>query len=108
MFIQVPTDMDEVQLRQLQLKQHGEDVTEDAIIRQAVLDIFQNVLDQIEDGHYDTATWAGEQLTVTDINGEQTATVAPQGDTFIADFRQNADATEDYLEQQAIKASGAR
>ena len=41
MFIQIPTDMDEVQLRQLQLKQHGEDKTEDEIINQAVLDIFQ-------------------------------------------------------------------
>jgi len=45
-FIQVPTDMDEVQMRQLQLKQQGETVTEDVIIRQAVLDIFQNLLDQ--------------------------------------------------------------
>lgn len=108
MFIQVPTDMDEVQMRQLQLKQQGETVTEDAIIRQAVLDIFQNVLDQIEDGHYDTADWAGEALTVTDINGDQTAVVQPQSDSFITDFRKNSDATEDYLEQQAIKASGAR
>jgi len=108
MFIQVPTDMDEVQLRQLQLKQQGETVTEEVIIRQAVLDIFQNVLDQIEDGHYDTADWAAETLTVTDIDGVQTAVIQPQSDSFITDFRQNADATEDYLEQQAIKASGAR
>ncbi|WP_125765200.1 hypothetical protein [Levilactobacillus mulengensis] len=108
MIIQVPTDMDEVQMRQLQLKQQGEDVSEDVIIRQAVLDIFQNVLDQIEDGHYDTAAWAGETLTVTDINGDQTAVVKPQGDSFVADFRENSDAAEDYLEQQAIKASGAR
>lgn len=108
MIIQVPTDMDEVQMRQLQLKQQGEDVSEDVIIRQAVLDIFQNVLDQIEDGHYDTADWAGETLTVTDINGDQTAVVKPQGDSFVGDFRENSDAAEDYLEQQAIKASGAR
>ena len=108
MFIQIPTDMDEVQLRQLQLKQHGEDRTEDDIINQAVLDIFQGFLDQVEDGHYDTASWQGETLIVTDIDGVQTATVTPQGTTFNADFRENADKLELYLEQEAVRASGAR
>ncbi|WP_061775841.1 peptidase dimerization domain-containing protein [Levilactobacillus senmaizukei] len=108
MFIQVPADMDEVQLRQLQLKQHGETVTESAIINQAVLDIFQNFLDQIEDGHYDTATWQGNDLVVTDIDGRQTATVSPAGASFEADFRDNADQTEQRLEQEAIRAAGGR
>lgn len=108
MFIQVPTDMDEVQMRQLQLKQQGETVTEDVIIRQAVLDIFQNLLDQIEDGHYDTAKWQDETLTVTDINGDLMATVKPKDETFIADFRKSSDATEEYLEQEAIRAAGGR
>ncbi|KRN97648.1 hypothetical protein IV54_GL001223 [Levilactobacillus paucivorans] len=108
MYIQIPTDMDEVQMRQLQLKQQGETWSEDQIIHQAVLDTFQAYLDQIEDGHYDTATWQDEALIVTDINGDQTATVQPQGDTFIADFRKDADQTSADLEQAAIKASGAR
>ena len=108
MFIQIPTDMDEVQLRQLQLKQHGEDRTEDDIINQAVLDIFQGFLDQVEDGHYDTASWQDDTLVVTDIDGVQTATVKPQGATFNADFRESADKLELYLEQEAERASGAR
>lgn len=108
MFIQIPSDMDEVELRQFQLKKLGDDRTEDEIIHQGVLDTFQAFLDQIEDGHYDTATWQGETLVVTDILGEQTATVAPQGASFIADFRANAEQTQSYLEAQAIKASGAR
>nr|WP_211089071.1 hypothetical protein [Levilactobacillus tujiorum] len=107
-FIQIPTDMDEVQLRQLQLKQHGEDQTEDEIINQAVLDIFQGFLDQIEDGHYDTASWQAETLIVTDIGGQQTATVTPQGATFNADFRESAEKLELYLEQEAARAAGAR
>jgi len=107
-FIQIPTDMDEVQMRQLQLKQHGETATEDEIIHQAVLDILQNFLDQIEDGHYDTAAWQGENLTVTDINGDLTATIKPMAATFIADFRDNADQVTERLEKEAIQASGAR
>lgn len=108
MFIQIPMDMDEVQMRQLQLKQHGEFASEDEIIRQAVLDICQNFLDQIEDGHYDSVAWQEETLTVTDINGDQMAVIKPQGASFVADFRQNADATLQRLEQAAIQASGAR
>lgn len=108
MFIQIPTDMDEVQLRQLQLKQHGEDKTEDEIINQAVLDIFQRFLDQVEDGHYDTASWQGETLIVTDIDGVQTATVTAQGASFDADFRESAEKLELHLEQEAVRASGAR
>lgn len=108
MFIQIPSDMDEVELRQLQLKKLGDDRTEDEIIKQGVLDTFQAFLDDIEDGHYDTATWQGESLIVTDIMGDQTATVQPTGKSFIADFRQDADATQEYLQRQAIAAAGSR
>ncbi|GEO67587.1 hypothetical protein [Levilactobacillus spicheri] len=108
MFIQIPTDMDEVELRQLQLKKLGDDRSEESIIQQAVLDTFQTFLDQIEDGHYDTASWQDGNLIVTDITGQQTATVQPHGESFVADFRQNADQTQQYLEEQAIDASGSR
>lgn len=108
MFIQIPADMDEVQLRQLQLKKLGDEVSEDDVIKQGVLDTFQTFLDQIEDGHYDTAKWQGDQLIVIDILGQQTATVAPQGTSFISDFRQDAQATQAYLEQQADRAAGGR
>ncbi|GEO69378.1 hypothetical protein [Levilactobacillus acidifarinae] len=108
MFIQIPADMDEVQLRQLQLQKLGEKVSEDDVIRQGVLDTFQTFLDQIEDGHYDTAKWQDNQLIVIDILGKQTATVAPMSDSFVADFRANAEATQLYLEQQADQAAGGR
>lgn len=108
MFIQIPTDMDEVALRQLQLKKLGEDWTEEAVIKQGVLDTFQAFLDQIEDGHYDTATWQNEALIVTDILGQQTATVHPRGSSFIDDFRHNAELTQQYLEEQADRAAGGR
>jgi len=108
MFIQIPSDMDEVQLRQLQLKQLGDVQSEEAIIKQAVLDTFQAFLDQIEDGHYDTASWQGETLIVTDINGDQTATVKPLGASFISDFRDQTDQTQQYLEDQAAIAAGTR
>ncbi|GEO74703.1 hypothetical protein FD30_GL000833 [Levilactobacillus namurensis DSM 19117] len=108
MFIQIPTDMDEVAMRQLQLKKMGDDRSEDAIIQQAVLDTFQAFLDQIEDGHYDTASWQGNDLIVTDILGHQTATIKPQGQSLIEDFRQSADQTQQYLQDQAIEAAGSR
>lgn len=108
MFIQILSDMDEVQLRQLQLKKLGDDVSEEDVIRQGVLDTFQAFLDQIEDGHYDTAKWQNEDLIVVDILGHQTATVAPVSDSFVTDFRQNSDETQRYLEQQAARAAGGR
>ncbi|PWF99823.1 hypothetical protein DCM90_07115 [Levilactobacillus bambusae] len=108
MIIQIPQDMDEVTLRQVQLQRSGVDMTEDEVIKQGVLDAFQQFLDQVEDGHYDTGVYEGHALVVKDIYGEDMGHVTPEGTTFIEDFKTNAESTLSRLEAAAIKIGGGR
>ena len=108
MSVEIPQSMDDVVMQVAQRKLHGEEVTEDAVIKTAVRDILQALFDEALEGHYDDVKWSGDDLVVTDIMGQPVGTVNPQGESFISDFRQNADALVLRLEDETSKLVGGR
>ena len=108
MSVEIPQSMDDVVMQVAQRKLHGEEVTEDAVIKTAVRDILQALFDEALEGHYDDVKWSGDDLVVTDIMGQPVGTVSPQGENFISDFRQNADALVLRLEDEPSKLVGGR
>ena len=108
MSVEIPQSMDDVVMQVAQRKLHGEEVTEDAVIKTAVRDILQALFDEALEGHYDNVKWSGDDLVVTDIMGQPVGTVSPQGESFISDFRQNADALVLRLEDETSKLVGGR
>lgn len=108
MSVEIPQSMDDVVMQVAQRKLHGEEVTEDAVIKTAVCDILQALFDEALEGHYDDVKWSGDDLVVTDIMGQPVGTVSPQGESFISDFRQNADALVLRLEDETSKLVGGR
>lgn len=108
MSVEIPQSMDDVVMQVAQRRLHGEQVSEDDVIHQAVQDILQALFDEALEGHYDDVHWAGDNLTVTDIMGKQVGKLAPQGTSFIADFRENADALITRLEEETAKIVGGR
>ncbi len=108
MSVEIPQSMDDVVMQVAQRKLHGEEVTEDAVIKTAVRDILQALFDEALEGHYDDVKWSGDDLVVTDIMGQPVGTVSPQGENFISDFRQNADALVLRLEDETSKLVGGR
>ena len=108
MSVEIPQSMDDVVMQVAQRKLHGEEVTEDAVIKTAVRDILQALFDEAVEGHYDDVKWSGDDLVVTDIMGQPVGTVSPQGESFISDFRQNADALVLRLEDETSKLVGGR
>ncbi|HJA21931.1 hypothetical protein [Limosilactobacillus panis] len=108
MSVEIPQSMDDVVMQVAQRKLHGEEVTEDAVIKTAVRDILQALFDEALEGHYDDVKWSGDDLVVTDIMGQPVGTVSPQGESFISDFRQNADALVLRLEDETSKLVGGR
>ena len=108
MSVEIPQSMDDVVMQVAQRKLHGEEVTEDAVIKMAVRDILQALFDEALEGHYDDVKWSGDDLVVTDIMGQPVGTVSPQGESFISDFRQNADALVLRLEDETSKLVGGR
>lgn len=108
MSVEIPQSMDEVVMQVAQRKLHGENVTEDEVIKNAVRDILQALFDEALEGHYDDVNWSGRDLAVTDIMGKLVGKVSPAGDSFIADFRQNADELVLRLEEKTTKLVGGR
>lgn len=108
MSVEIPQSMDDVVMQVAQRKLHGENVTEDAVIKTAVRDILQALFDEALEGHYDDVKWSANNLVVTDIMGQPVGTVSPQSDSFITDFRHNADALVLRLEEQTTKLVGGR
>lgn len=108
MSVEIPQSMDDVVMQVAQRRLHGEQVSEDEVIHQAVQDILQALFDEALEGHYDDVHWAGDNLTVTDIMGKQVGELAPQGTNFIADFRENTDALITRLEEETAKIVGGR
>lgn len=108
MSVEIPQSMDDVVMQVAQRKLHGEEVTEDAVIKTAVRDILQALFDEALEGHYDDVKWSGDDLVVTDIMGQPVGTVSPQGESFISDFRQNADVLVLRLEDETSKLVGGR
>lgn len=107
MSVEIPQSMDDVVMQVAQRRLHGEQVSEDEVIHQAVQDILQALFDEALEGHYDDVHWAGDNLTVTDIMENKSVSLF-QGTSFIADFRENADAIDYALEEETAKIVGGR
>ena len=97
MSVEIPENMEEVAMKDARAQVHGETLTPEAVIRQAVLDTMQAFMDEALEGHYDDVKWAGDHLVVLDFQGKQEGEVAPEND-WVADFTADADAVIDRLE----------
>ncbi|WP_295746893.1 hypothetical protein [uncultured Limosilactobacillus sp.] len=108
MSVEIPANMEEVAMKIAAAKVHGQDLAVDDVIRDAVRDTMQAMMDEALEGHYDDVSWSGNELVVTDFTGKQVGTVAPAADNFISDFRENADQLSLKLEKAAAKIVGGR
>ncbi len=108
MSVEIPSNMEEVAMKIAAAKVHGQELTTDAVIKDAVRDTMQAFMDEALEGHYDDVSWDGDQLVVTDFTGKRVGEVAPSGDSFVADFKANADQLSLKLENAAIKIVGGR
>ncbi|KRN26287.1 hypothetical protein FD14_GL002355 [Secundilactobacillus similis DSM 23365 = JCM 2765] len=106
--IDVPATMAEVEQAVADRQAAGETVTVDDVIKQTVKDSLQAYLDYSEEGHYDSAKWQDADLAVFDVTNDPIATVKPQGESFVADFKQSPDALFFYLQDEAMKIAGVR
>ncbi|MCI1974296.1 MAG: hypothetical protein LKJ51_00040 [Limosilactobacillus sp.] len=104
----IPENMEEVAVQVAKRQVHGEKVTPEEVIEQAVPDILQVLLDDALEGRYDEVKRDGDQLIVTDAMGAQVGTIAPKGKSFVDDFKEDSDALIDYLESQVAKLVGGR
>lgn len=88
----IPENMDEVKMKVARAQIDGKTFTEDEVIYQAVADLFQDYLEEAEEGHYDTSHLSdkGDKFTVIGINGEEIASFESTADDFIKDFRTDA------------------
>lgn len=108
MSVEIPANMEEVAMKIAAAKVHGQDLAVDDVIKDAVRDTMQAMMDEALEGHYDDVSWAGTKLVVTDFTGKQVGSVAPASDSFISDFRENADQLSLKLEKAAAKIVGGR
>ena len=58
----VPENMEEVAVEVAKCQVHGEKVTSEEVIHQAVPDILQALLDDALEGCYDEVKWSGDHL----------------------------------------------
>lgn len=108
MEIDVPETMAEVEKEVARRQANGESVTEAEVIKRTVLASFQAYLEFAEEGHYDSAKWAGDNIEVIDIMKQPIETVKPQTDSFVTDFKASNDACFLYLQEAATKIAGMR
>lgn len=104
----VPENMEEVAVQVAKRQVHGEKVTPEEVIHQAVPDILQALLDEALEGCYDEVKWSGDHLVVTDAMGKQIGTVESQSESFIDDFKADADALIDRFETVTSRLVGGR
>ncbi|MBD7894854.1 hypothetical protein H9564_03855 [Limosilactobacillus sp. Sa3CUN2] len=104
----IPENMEEVAVRVAKYQVHGEKVTPEEVIEQAVPDILQALLDEALEGCYDEVKRDGDKLIVTDVMGEQVGVVTPKGKSFVDDFKTDSDSLINYLEAQVAHIVGGR
>ncbi|MDT2736442.1 hypothetical protein P7H00_04750 [Enterococcus pseudoavium] len=92
MYSLVPENMYEVEQKLNYFKEKGEEITEEEIIRQAVLDNAQQILDGDLEGPYWKVKWQSENqtLAIFDIMNKEVGTVASLSGSFTEDFRTSA------------------
>lgn len=92
MYNLVPTNMQEVADKLAYELSKGKDSTEESVIRRAVLDNAQQMLDGALEGPYWKALWQEEDrvIVIQDIMNKPVGTVLPAQTDFISDFRESA------------------
>lgn len=92
MYNLVPTNMQEVADKLAYELSKGKDSTEESVIRRAVLDNAQQMLDGALEGPYWKALWQEEDhsIEIQDIMNKPVGTVLPVQTDFISDFREAA------------------
>lgn len=108
MSVEIPENMEEVAMQLAQHQVRGEQVDESTVIKNAVRDILQAYFDEALEGHYDDVTWSDNDLVITDFMGKEVGKISPETDSFIADFKKNADALMERLENKTIQIVGGR
>lgn len=110
MSIQIPQSMAEVQVQLAERRNNGEDITEEAVIRNAVRDILQALMDEALEGHYDDVKWdeKGQNLLVYDIMGKQVGKAVPVKDNFIEEFKASPDNLMLHFDDVVTKIVGGR
>lgn len=108
MSIEVPENMEEVAMKVARARVRGEAQTEEAVIKDAVKEILQGLMDEALDGHYDDVTWQGAALVVTDFMGKEEGRITPEGTSFVVDFKADADALVDRFVAAVTQIVGGR
>lgn len=108
MSIYIPESMEEVAMKVAQYQVHGQQITPEQVIRDAVKETFQALLDDALEGHYDDVHWLDGQLQVTDAMGEEVAVINSKHADFITSFKQDPAALKEYLANQVAKIVGGR
>lgn len=92
MYSLVPENMFEVQQKLNYFLEKGIEINEEEVIRQAVLDNSQQILDGDLEGPYWKVKWQPEDrtLAVFDIMNKEVGKVNSLSGSFIEDFRQSA------------------
>lgn len=92
MYSLVPENMFEIEQKLNYFKEKGQDITEEKVIRQAVLDNAQQILDGDLEGPYWKVKWqpADKTLAIFDIMNKEFGTVESLSGSFIEDFRASA------------------
>ena len=92
MYSLVPENMYEIEQKLNYLKEKGNDIAEEEVIRQAVLDNSQQILDGDLEGPYWKVKWqpADKTLAIFDIMNKEVGTVESTSGSFVEDFRNSA------------------
>lgn len=92
MYSLVPENMYEIEQKLNYLKEKGNNITEEDVIRQAVLDNSQQILDGDLEGPYWKVKWqpVDKTLAFFDIMNKEVGTVESLSGSFVEDFRNSA------------------
>ncbi|GEP19204.1 hypothetical protein [Pediococcus argentinicus] len=88
--IQIPKDMVELRIRLEQLKELGDNSSEEDVIKDAVSDNAQGFLDEALEGHYYSCKLDGDTITVYGMIDEPVGTIKSTSGSFVDDFKNDA------------------
>ncbi len=107
MSIEIPVNLEEAAMKVAQQQVRGNEVSLEAVIKQAIVDNVQAMLDHELDGHYDDAKLTDKGLQITDFMGDLVGMITYEPD-LVTGFKTDADQFQDYLAQQVTKLVGGR
>ncbi|PAB00160.1 hypothetical protein [Enterococcus canintestini] len=105
MSILVPTNMNEVAEKLNEDKNRGIETTEEIVIKQAVLDNAQDILNGALEGPYWKVKWRkeDESLVIYDIMNQEVGTVSATENSFSKNFKDNPATVIRSLDDQIQK-----